>query len=152
MRLIIIWTLMTGPLDRFRPGDYHDFLSSVARSLTAIADGNANHIGVLRARVNYERRLVRLERARELLEVWARTAGGSFTVTVHHLAIEWTAHVILSYKGTQWFVTRAGHTEVAALELAQSGTFAQAGRWSKGHHTSLIINSYKTSPSNLTTY
>ena len=115
-------------LDRFAAGDRHDFLSSVARTLTAIADGNSGLLEPLRNRVNAERRVIRLERARTQLETWLVATGGSFTVTVRRRA-EWQACVVLSYKEAQWVVTRYGHTEAGALELALSGAASESGPW-----------------------
>lgn len=119
-------------LDRFASSDRHDFLSSVARTLTAIADGNPDLLEPLRNRVNAERRVIRIERARTMLETWAVATGGSFTVTAARRYVdhaEWRACVVLSYKDAKWIVNRVGHTEAGALDLALSGAAAESGPW-----------------------
>lgn len=81
--------------------------------------------------------MIRIERARAQLEMWAVATGGSFTVTVQHLA-EWHARVILSCKGAQWVVARYSHTEVGALEFALTKAAIEAKPWAE--HLNMGVN------------
>jgi hypothetical protein len=121
----------TSELEKHKSSETHDLLTKIDETLEKISGGQVELISNLRNRINAERRLIRLERARNHLDTWTATKKVLYTISVMYSNNNWAFQVDLAYKSATHSIMRVANTEIAALEKAMCKAAIEIPEWIK---------------------